>query len=82
MTRQECDLRHVIGVEKMMWGSDYPHFEGTWPHTKEKLHATFAGVPEAEVRPIVGENAAKVYNFDVERLAPFVERAGPPVREL
>jgi predicted TIM-barrel fold metal-dependent hydrolase len=72
----------VIGVDKMMWGSDYPHPEGTWPHTGEQLRETFREVPEDELRPIVGLNAAKVYNFDVERLQPIVERIGPTVGEL
>ena len=65
-----------------MWGSDYPHFEGTWPHTQGKLHTAFAGVPEAEARPLLGENAVRVYCFDRDRLAPIVERVGPRVGDL
>ena len=55
--------RHVIGVENLMWGSDYPHDEGTFPHSREVIERTFEGIPEDEKRKIVGENAAKLYGF-------------------
>ena len=49
-----------------MWGSDYPHPEGTWPNTKKRIHETFADVPEEEVRAMLGETAAQVYGFDAD----------------
>ena len=55
--------RYVIGVENLMWGSDYPHDEGTFPHSREVIERTFEGIPEEEKRKIVGENAAKLYGF-------------------
>ena len=73
----EVAFRHDIGVDKIMWGSDYPHAEGTWPHTKEKLRQTFTGVPREEIALMIGGNAAKIYGFDVASLAPLVERIGP-----
>ena len=33
MSRAECDIREQIGVDRIMWGADYPHIEGTWPHS-------------------------------------------------
>ena len=59
--------RHVIGVENLMWGSDYPHDEGTFPHSREVIERTFKDVPEDEKRKIVGENAAKLYGFSVNQ---------------
>jgi hypothetical protein len=38
---------------------------------------TFHGLPEAEVAAMLGGNAARVYGFDVEKLAPLVARIGP-----
>src|SRR5437879_51000 len=67
--RTEADLRHQIGVDKIMWGGDFPHVEGSYPYSREALRATFAGVPADEVRQMVTSNAAAVYGFDVERLA-------------
>ncbi|MCH8190060.1 MAG: amidohydrolase [Chloroflexi bacterium] len=77
MRAHETAMRHQIGIDKIMWGNDYPHMEGTWPHTAEKMRAAFGGIPADEVRPMVGENAARVYGFEEARLAPIVERVGP-----
>lgn len=82
VTPAELELRHAIGVRALMWGADYPHVEGTWPHTKDKLRETFKGIPEAETRAMLGENAARAYGVDVKRLAPIVERVGPKVTEI
>jgi predicted TIM-barrel fold metal-dependent hydrolase len=78
----ECAERHAIGVEKIMWGSDYPHYEGTAPYTREALRHTFSGVPAAEVAAMLGGNAAVVYGFDVAALAPLTDRIGPTVAEV
>jgi hypothetical protein len=78
----ECGERHRIGVEKIMWGSDYPHFEGTTPYTREALRYTFSGVPPGEVAAMVGGNAAAVYGFDLDALAPLVDRIGPTLAEV
>ena len=37
MSRAECDIRGQIGVSRIMWGADYPHIEGTWPHSQDAL---------------------------------------------
>ncbi len=55
--------RSVTGVEPLLWGSDYPHHEGTWPHSQEAIARMFAGVPEDEKRKIVGGTAATLYGF-------------------
>jgi predicted TIM-barrel fold metal-dependent hydrolase len=77
MARREVELRHQIGLGNILWGSDYPHPEGTWPMTRRHLLETFHGVPEAELGPILGGNAASVYGFDLEKLGPLVARIGP-----
>ena len=78
----EVDRRHEIGVGNLMWGSDYPHPEGTWPNTRPWLTERFADVPPAEVSQILGLTAARVYGFDLDALAPHVERVGPTLAEL
>ena len=78
----EARLRYEVGVERVMWGTDYPHVEGTQPFTREVLRATFADVPEAEVRAILGGNAAELYGFDLDALQPLVDRIGPTVAEV
>jgi len=63
-------LRDVIGVDNMMWGSDYPHSESTFPQSRKILAEILAGVPEAEQARIVGGTTARVYGFDVAKLTP------------
>ena len=77
MPRREAEMRHEIGVENIVWGSDYPHPEGTWPHTKQQMADTFHDLPEGELAAMLGGNAARLFGFDVEKLAPLVERIGP-----
>jgi hypothetical protein len=71
-----------VGVDKIMWGSDFPHREGCWPFSREHLRLSFAGVEPAEVAAMVGGNAAAVYGFDLDALAPVAERIGPRVDEV
>jgi hypothetical protein len=59
----------------------YPHAEGTHPFTPEALRWTFAGIDRAEVAAMLGGNAARVYGFDLDRLAPIAGRVGPGVEE-
>src|SRR6202008_2144021 len=58
-------LRDVIGVDNMMWGSDYPHSESTFPQSRTILAAIPAGGPQAGQARIVGGNTARVYGFDL-----------------
>ena len=57
------ELRDRIGVETLMWGSDYPHAESTFPKTQEILADILSGVPDSERAMIVGGNAARVYGM-------------------
>jgi hypothetical protein len=65
-----------------MWGTDYPHPEGTWPHTQERLRSDFAGVPVDDTADLLGLTAARVYGFDLEALSPIASRIGPRPEDL
>jgi predicted TIM-barrel fold metal-dependent hydrolase len=82
MRPHEAALRERIGLDKIMWGSDYPHDEGTYPYTREGLRIAYAGLPPAEIAAMAGGNAARVYGFDLGLLAPIAARTGPTVAEL
>ena len=56
--------RPFTGVEPLLWGSDYPHPEGTWPNSHEVLAKQLEGVPDDEKRMILGGTAAKIFGFD------------------
>ena len=58
-------MRDVIGVETLMWGSDYPHTESTFPRSKAIVEEILADVPDDERRAIVCDNAARLYGFPV-----------------
>ena len=62
-------LRDIIGVDNIMWGSDYPHSESTFPQSRQILAQILAGVPEDECAKIVGGTTARLYHFDLVRLA-------------
>ena len=62
-------LRDVIGVDQMMWGSDYPHPESTFPRSREIIDGILAGVPPDEKAKIVGGNVTRLYPFDLEKIA-------------
>lgn len=54
----------LIGADVIMWSSDYPHTDSTWPRSQEVIASNFAGVPEQAKRKILAENAAAVYRFN------------------
>jgi uncharacterized protein len=61
--RYGVDNRHLIGVENLMWATDYPHPDTTWPHSQEVIREHFADVPADEMRLMVGGNAARLYGL-------------------
>ena len=57
--------RQFIGVNNIMWSSDYPHTVSTWPHSQEVVERDFQGVPNAEKWQIVRCNAIQLYGLDL-----------------
>ena len=82
LSPQDCPLRERIGVHKVMWGTDYPHVEGSHPFTRAHLRLTFGNVPPGEVEQMLGLNAASVYDFDIAKLRPIADRVGPSPAEV
>lgn len=78
----ETAVFRALGIEKFMWGSDYPHREGTYPYTRESLRRTFEGWEPADLRKLFAENIAGVYGFDLAALAPIGDRVGPTVQQV
>ena len=75
----ESVLRYEVGVDRIMWGADYPHSEGSYPYTTEALRAAFAPCPPHETRMMVETTAAEVYGFDLDALRKVGDRVGPTV---
>jgi len=86
-SRAEAVERAAIGVSKILIGADYPHHEGTWGHgpgTTDYLRATLgaAGVPAADARLMLGENAIEVFRFDAATLRAVADAVGAPLAEI
>jgi predicted TIM-barrel fold metal-dependent hydrolase len=62
--------RDLIGVDKLMWGSDYPHFDSTFPKSREAIARNFEGVPESEQERILAHNMIEVYQLQDILAAP------------
>ena len=58
------DNRQLIGVDRILWSSDYPHVSADWPNSWKTIQATFAGVSSADRQAILAGNAARLYGFD------------------
>ena len=56
--------RQIIGVDNLLWGSDYPHFESTFPKSQQILDEILVDCTEEEKAKIVGGNSARVYHLD------------------
>jgi predicted TIM-barrel fold metal-dependent hydrolase len=82
-TPRENAMRYEVGVDRIMWGCDYPHRESTFPYTREALRYTFHETDPIEVAAMLGGNAARVYGFDLDRLRKVaVEIDAPTVDDV
>jgi predicted TIM-barrel fold metal-dependent hydrolase len=57
--------RHQIGIDNIMWSSDYPHTASTWPHSQDIIARDFKAAPEEEKWKIVRENVIALYDLDL-----------------
>jgi predicted TIM-barrel fold metal-dependent hydrolase len=80
--KAEVEMRHEIGIETINFGRDFPHPEGTWPHTREWLRDAFADVPERDARLLLGENLVRFLRLDRTRLGEIAQRIGPSVSDV
>ena len=64
------DLAREHGlVDNFMWANDYPHHEGSWPHSAAAIERTMAKLEDDERARILGQNAAKLFGFEPPRPA-------------
>jgi predicted TIM-barrel fold metal-dependent hydrolase len=80
----QADVRAAdrVGRDRFMWGSDYPHDEGTHPYTREHLRQVFPDFEPGLLQHFLAENCAELYDFDLAALAPLAQKYGPTVDEL
>jgi predicted TIM-barrel fold metal-dependent hydrolase len=56
-------LAPLIGTDRIVWGSDYPHHDSTFPGATRKLRATIAALPDAAQERVLGTNATQCYRL-------------------
>lgn len=73
-----CELAEKHGlVGNFLWDNDYPHHEGSWPHSAESIERQMGGLKEESRAKMLGLNAAKMFKFDVDAL--LRRRTLPPL---
>ena len=84
MSPHDARRRREIGVDQMMFGLDYPHFESTFSRTKRWIQSTLGSTDttEDELRRILLVNAAEAFGFDLAELQPIADRVGFETAEL
>jgi predicted TIM-barrel fold metal-dependent hydrolase len=56
-------LRHLVGIENILWSTDFPHPATTWPNSREVVARQFADVPDDERELITSGNSARIYRL-------------------
>ncbi len=80
---RETKALRRLGLHKVMWGSDYPHNEGTSPYSRESLRRSFHDWTPEDLRQILSGTAADLYGFDLSVLDPIAQNGvGPTVEEV
>ena len=57
------------GVDCLVWGNDYPHDEGTYPHSRTQIDEIIKRLGPIDARKVLCENAARIFGFDLDYLA-------------
>jgi predicted TIM-barrel fold metal-dependent hydrolase len=56
--------RHLIGVDNLIWGNDYPHHDSIWPHSMAVIDRIFDGVPEDERIKMTSTTVMELYGVN------------------
>ncbi|HEY3115581.1 MAG TPA: amidohydrolase family protein [Chloroflexota bacterium] len=64
--RSGIDLRHFLGIDHLMWESDYPHITSTFPNSREHVARTVGHLPADERKQLLYENALRLYDIEFD----------------
>ncbi len=81
-TPTSMQRRHEVGLDRSMWGADFPHHEGTVPYTRLAMRGTLGGYPVDDVKQLLSGTAAALYKADLDSLRAVADRIGPSVDEV
>jgi predicted TIM-barrel fold metal-dependent hydrolase len=83
LSRYDVDIGVLNAIgDRLMWGSDYPHAEGSFPDSRHALKEAIYDRGEDEVRSLLGGRAIDVYGLDREALQTAADRVGPRPSDL
>ncbi len=82
LPRHDVKYCRALGIDRIMWGTDSPHPEGSAPYTTEALRATLFDMPVDDCRAMLAGNAARLYGFDLDALVPVAAAIGPRIDEV
>lgn len=74
--RTAIEFRHLLGVENLMFATDFPHIECDWPDSREYADRLFAGVPWSEAYPILADNMIRFFHLEETAMAKSVAEVG------
>jgi predicted TIM-barrel fold metal-dependent hydrolase len=57
-------MRHIIGIDNIMWESDFPHPTCTWPESRKYIKDSMEGWTDEERRKVLVDNAVRVFNLN------------------
>lgn len=57
-------LRDMIGIDNIIWGSDFAHGQGYWPHSLDAIEECMAGVPDGERHKMLAGNVVEYFHLD------------------
>jgi predicted TIM-barrel fold metal-dependent hydrolase len=83
MSNREAKMFVELGLQhRVMWGSDYPHIEGSWPRSLKSLQMAFEGIDPETVERYLCKNATTAYGFELDDLDGVANRIGPTLRQV
>jgi uncharacterized protein len=62
--RVGVELRHRLGLERLIWATDFPHQESEWPNSLSMIERNFSGVPENEKQLMIRDNAVRFFHLE------------------
>ena len=72
-------LRDHIGLDRILWESDFPHVESRWPESQKMISRLTAGMPEDEITAVTSGNARRLYNWPAKSPSAHTARTSLPV---
>jgi predicted TIM-barrel fold metal-dependent hydrolase len=61
--RNGIENRHAVGIDNMMWSTDYPHHGNDWPYSRKSISDAMSHIPQAERHQIVAGNAVRIFGL-------------------